>query len=355
MYSTYFMYLFIYLFIPRSWPATATSSDSAATTPTSASSSNRFESRKRGTSTGEDSHYDSPEGLFSHDVGAEYAKVVPKKQRAKKTSSASAPRSMLIVRHAERVDVTFGHQWLQYSFDRDGTYYRKNLNMPVTVPVRKGGPDGFVKDSPITAMGVHEAHLTGEAMREHCPSVTQIYASPALRCVQTADAILQGARADASVQIRVEPGLFEWMAWCQNFVPSWMPVPDLAAAGLRVDMDYKPIYPQSQLDLKEKVVDYYKRSSRIVRDILKAAPPGALVLIVGHAGTLDACTRQLSGGEPRNSAELTKVVQKIPYCGVCYAEEVGVGEAATWQIACPPFPPLTHAPNPRYDWRSLRT
>lgn len=30
------------------------------------------------------------------------------------------PRKIIVLRHAERVDVTFGEQWLQYSFDSKG-------------------------------------------------------------------------------------------------------------------------------------------------------------------------------------------------------------------------------------------
>lgn len=78
------------------------------------------------------------------------------------------------------------------------------------------------------------------------------------------------------------------------------------------------------------------------------------MLFVGHAGTLDACSRQLTGAAPRTGQELTSLVQKVPYCGVATCEETGTGADLTWQMICPPFPTLTHAPNPRYDWRTMR-
>ncbi len=39
-------------------------------------------------------------------------------------------------RHGERVDLTFGAQWLEQAFDRNGKYRRVNLNMPTNLPVR---------------------------------------------------------------------------------------------------------------------------------------------------------------------------------------------------------------------------
>lgn len=86
-----------------------------------------------------------------------------------------------------------------------------------------------------------------------------------------------------------------------------------------------------------------------------AAKPGIRVLIVGHAGTLEACSRQLVGGAPRSAQELTKIVQSVPYCGLCVCQEQRPpGVSGEWTIVEPPLPPLTHAPNVRYDWRLLR-
>ena len=97
-----------------------------------------------------------------------------------------------------------------------GNYHRRNLNMPREVPRRL--PGEFSKDSPITEMGQFQAQLTGAGLKQQGLSIHHVYCSPALRCVQTADAILEGLQADHSVSIKVENGLFEWLAWCQGLL-----------------------------------------------------------------------------------------------------------------------------------------
>ena len=126
----------------------------------------------------------------------------------------------------------------------------------------------------------------------------------------------------------------------------------MAAFGLKIDTTYKSLITPEKLNLKERVDHYYRRSGELTKHFLGLSGPNACILIVGHAGTLDANTRSLVGEQPRNSADLTRIVQKVPYCGVCACEE---SDSGSWQIICPPFPTLTHAPNARYDWRLVKS
>ena len=261
------------------------------------------------------------------------------------------PRQVFVMRHAERVDMTFGHDWLQQFFDSNGGYHRRNLNLPRRMPTRRGGPKNFSQDSPITEIGVHQAKLTGESLWAHGISVSHVFCSPALRCVQTANSVIEGLQAPKNVKISVETGLYEWLAWCGGNLPRWMTVDELAASGLRVDTKYIPVTPLSSLHLDETAQQYYNRSFSCMRTILRSAEnSGGNVLVVAHAASLDVCTRQVAGGAARSQDEMVRIAQRIPYCGLTVIEEDQKGE---WRLIQPPIPSLSHGPNGRFDWRML--
>ncbi|CAM9765572.1 unnamed protein product [Lampetra fluviatilis] len=263
-----------------------------------------------------------------------------------------ARRSLFVLRHGERMDVVFGRQWVAQCFDERGVYFRSNMNMPASLPQRSGGHRQFENDPPLTVLGVTQARLTGEALFDVAAAVDVVYCSPSLRCVQTAQHLLKGLQIEGRLRIKIEPGLFEWTKWTPgNCLPSWMSNQELTAAGIHIDTTYRPLIPVAQLNPSESYDVYVTRSFHVCREILADCKQKGLsrVLMVGHASSLDACTRQLRGLSKLPAKDFIQIVRKVPYLGFCACQELE--EAGIWQMVDPPILPLTHGPNPAFCWR----
>jgi len=284
--------------------------------------------------------------------------------RKSSSSSRGGPRRLFVCRHGERIDFTFG-TWIPFCFDEAGRYSQRDLNMPVQVPARQGGPDAFAKDSPLTAMGCVQARLVGEAMLAAGAeaSVAYAYSSPSLRCVQTCHHILTGMGLQDKVTISLEPGLFEWLAWYQNAMPDWMTPEELSEAGFNVDLRYKPYISADELrdSPQESCEEYYTRNYFVTQCALQARESsGGNVLFVAHAASLDTCTRQVTGASPRPATEMVSLVRRVPYCAMAAMQEVrspARGKSASgsqWRLTDPPVAPLTHCSNARWDWKLMK-
>ncbi|XP_076832473.1 ubiquitin associated and SH3 domain containing Bb isoform X2 [Brachyhypopomus gauderio] len=276
--------------------------------------------------------------------------VVCQSMQVLRVTRMSPKRTLFVCRHGERMDVVFGKHWLSQCSDGKGRYVRSNLNMPPSLPAWSGGHRDYDMDAPITVFGATQARTVGEALLERNTTLDFVYCSPSLRCVQTAHEMLKGMQQDGKLRIRVEPGLFEWTKWLSgSSLPAWIPPVDLAAANLCVDTTYRPHIPIAKLNVSESYDTYMTRSYKVTKDILaECKNKGNNVLVVGHASSLEACTRQLQGLPLHNSKEFVQVVRKIPYLGVCACEEQDRG---VWQLVDPPVLPLTHGPNHSFSWR----
>ncbi|XP_078674734.1 LOW QUALITY PROTEIN: ubiquitin-associated and SH3 domain-containing protein B-like [Branchiostoma floridae x Branchiostoma belcheri] len=263
----------------------------------------------------------------------------------------ATPRQLYILRHGERVDVVFGKRWMNSSFV-NGDYVPHDLNLPRKLPSREGSPLSFAEDSPLTEMGWFQARLTGEAMRRTGVHISQVYSSPSLRCVQTADAVLDALGLRPSMKIRVEPGLFEWLHFYKTSgLPKFMTMKEFVDFGLNVDPAYHPTVKVSDWSWTEGIEQYYKRNHAVVQLILGSTEGN--VLICAHAGSLDGCSRHLQGLAARTQRDAVKLMVKIPYCGMAAFQEVR--EAGIWDQMEPPIPTLTHSPNHKFDWRVLQS
>uniref|UniRef100_A0A8C8GPT3 SH3 domain-containing protein n=1 Tax=Oncorhynchus tshawytscha TaxID=74940 RepID=A0A8C8GPT3_ONCTS len=227
-------------------------------------------------------------------------------------------------------------------FCSTGRYVRTNLNMPVSLPMWSGGHRDYNMDTPITVFGSTQARIVGGALLESNTVIDFVYCSPSLRCVQTAQNILKGLQQDGKLKIRVEPGLFEWTKWSLFSHASVSLVLTVSS--------HRPLIPITKLSVSESYDTYMSRSYQVTKDILSDCKNmGNNILIVAHASSLEACTRQLQGRSPQTSKDFIQVVRKIPYLGFCSCEEQG--DTGVWQLVDPPILPLTHGPNHSFNWK----
>ena len=89
---------------------------------------------------------------------------------------------------------------------------------------------------------------------------------------------------------------------------------ELIAAGYNVEPGYKPYISSEELHdtVQETCGQFFIRNFFITQCALQATEEaGGNVLLIGHAATLDTCSRQLVGGEPRQVNELMSIVRKV--------------------------------------------
>uniref|UniRef100_A0A8C9FMH3 SH3 domain-containing protein n=1 Tax=Pavo cristatus TaxID=9049 RepID=A0A8C9FMH3_PAVCR len=209
----------------------------------------------------------------------------------------------------------------------------------------------FEHDPPLSSCGVFQSRLIGEALLDQEVTVSYVYSSPALRCVQTAQHVLQGLKLDQKVKIRVEPGLFEWTKWeASRVIPNFMTLTELTEASYNIDTSYRGNIPLSSLVPSESYEEYVSRSSAVVKEIITACPSKGVILIVGHGSSLASFTRPLIGLPARDSSDFAQVVRKIPSLGMCFCEELK--EEKKWLMVNPPVKTLTHGANAAFNWRN---
>uniref|UniRef100_A0A182QEM2 Ecdysteroid-phosphate phosphatase n=1 Tax=Anopheles farauti TaxID=69004 RepID=A0A182QEM2_9DIPT len=284
------------------------------------------------------------------------------------TPTASKPdsgttRKVYLMRHGERIDFTFG-SWVPYCFDEAGNYSRKDLNMPKTLPPRK--PSLWQRDSPLTNIGRYQAQLVGEGMKDAGVHIEKVYCSPSFRCIQTATSVLEGLGVKSTVPICIEPGLFEWLAWYQDGMPEWLSSEELIAADYNIDAAYEPVTTVTDLieQFHEKLGEFYCRNSNVAETIIGSTEGN--ILIVGHATTLDTCSRFIIGEKLRSTNDMGRIMQKVSYCSVAVMESDGTDAATAeqkceagskvkghWRLTVPPCDPVTHTNNNRFDHKIL--
>uniref|UniRef100_A0AC34R238 Uncharacterized protein n=1 Tax=Panagrolaimus sp. JU765 TaxID=591449 RepID=A0AC34R238_9BILA len=147
--------------------------------------------------------------------------------------------------------------WIQQS-NSNGNYKMYNANQPRQLPRRRGGLKSFELDPPITEIGSIEAHLTGKSIKMAGHSIKAIYSSPALRCVQTAQILLEEID-NPDLKINVEYGLFDLFSFYES-CPMFLSYTEMVQAGFSVSRTTKPIMTKEKFVkdfFNETKHDYY--------------------------------------------------------------------------------------------------
>ncbi|XP_044745415.1 protein UBASH3A homolog isoform X2 [Coccinella septempunctata] len=257
-------------------------------------------------------------------------------------------QNIFIMRHAERVDLVFG-DWVSCCFDEKGEYLQKDLNLPASLPNRHLGPQSYTLDTPITNVGKFQAKSMGKNFKAKNIAIDHVYCSPAFRCLQTCDAFLKGIGRKETVKIRIEPALFEWVHWIGDF-PKLMSANELIAAGFNIDTEYKSFMSEQELrDNEESMEQHYERSYAFMKKIIATHPSGNC-LLVGHATTLDTCSRNLLNGKWLTTNELLTLAGHISYCSLV---QLTRNKDNNWKLVTPPCPSMSYGNNKQFKWKVL--
>jgi broad specificity phosphatase PhoE len=168
------------------------------------------------------------------------------------------------MRHSERLDfVLKNNHWPQEVFI-NGVYSPNVTQMPTVLPTR-ANPHEYSLDTPLSRHGKAHSYHTGEFFRSLGLIPHRVYTSPAMRCVQTADAVLEGLGRRERAPLRIDLALHE---------PTKRQLPlqsadFFASAGFFVDANYRPILSpaNNSIIVRETRLAYYRRMYAVLKRI----------------------------------------------------------------------------------------
>ncbi|VDP09029.1 unnamed protein product [Soboliphyme baturini] len=260
----------------------------------------------------------------------QHAELMKKASKVVRKLTSRAPgsgRKVFLARHGERIDEVFPG-WERTSFTDFWDYKPSDLNMPMTLPSRINGPRDFINDPPLTEFGYVTAQMIGRGARLSEIIFHYVYCSPAFRCIQSAHGFLK-AFPETKTKIRIEPGLFEFMADYKNSTLTWMTTEQIVSLGYEIDVAYTPII--SRDDIRGRVINQ-------IIDWHEYSPVN--ILLFTHAAMMDAFSRPLIKRKSLPSMdEMKKMSEYYPYGAVIALEEQAGGRK--WQLMPSAMPPIS--------------
>lgn len=73
------------------------------------------------------------------------------------------------------------------------------------------------------------------------------------------------------------------------------------------------------------------------------------VLLVGHSSSLETCSHELLGRQPKSLTGFMSSLSRVPYVGLIQLTNTG----DKWEAVEPPALPITHTANQTFDWKSV--
>ncbi|TKR61222.1 hypothetical protein L596_028363 [Steinernema carpocapsae] len=299
--------------LPKASTTGTSGSDSSGTTATSSETSGTETSSHLSDYTDATGSYNctsnSDRSLLSSSEATTIAYVPP--------TFACALKNLLVMRHGERTDDLFPG-WIERS-TRRGRYVPYDLNMPRDLRYLNRPMPNFHMDTPLTMLGGLMAQFLGRAMASLQKTPDVVYASPALRCVQTAhNATIFSTRRPL---IRLEPGLFENTDLYPNGRPKLMTAQELKKAGFRVDLDYKPVFKLNdvwaKLENNDEYNDRLQKTFQAIADReekLEVKNENLTVLVCAHASTVDMAIGHFIYNRRKTTKEdLLGIADRVPY------------------------------------------
>jgi broad specificity phosphatase PhoE len=170
------------------------------------------------------------------------------------------------MRHSERLDsVLRNPNWPSEVFI-NGVYSPNIKQLPAILPTRTN-PSEYILDTPLTRYGKAHAYHTGEFFRSLGIIPNRIYTSPAMRCVQTADSVLDGLGIREKRPLRIDLALHETT---RKELPL-QSAKFYSSASFHIDLKYRPLFPtnDSRIIMNESRLEYYRRIFFILKKIIK--------------------------------------------------------------------------------------
>lgn len=74
-------------------------------------------------------------------------------------------------------------------------------------------------------------------------------------------------------------------------------------------------------------------------------------MFVGHAPTIEGCTRQLIGGKPRSTEDFIRINRKVPFLSIAQCEKNSI--TGNWSLVQTAIPPMRHSQLEEFNFNDL--